>query len=83
MGSGSCKERFVATARNSVGEKGEQKEERNSLGYVASRSLDKCLWFRHVRPLAGRQKSEIAGKGVDRCRLHGRKTVERVRRKER
>ena len=37
------------------------------------------LWLYYAEPLAEKQKSGISGKGVDRSRFPGRKTVKEIR----
>ena len=51
-----------AAARNSAGEKGEQKDEWDSTEHVAWRSSVRHLWLCYAVPLAEKQKSEISGK---------------------
>ena len=51
--------RFVAAARNSAGEKGEQKQNETPQGTWLGGVRTGSLWLCYARPLAGKQKSEI------------------------
>ena len=73
-------ERLEAAARNSAGEKGEQKNEWNStehvareLSEVASGSAAQGLWLRN-----GKVRPQVSG--INRSRFPGRRTVRKVRR---
>ena len=68
---GLATERLEAAARNSAGDKGEQKDDRDSSGHVARKD---SLWLRDRK--VGFQIS-----GEDRSRFPGRGTLGEVRRK--
>ena len=70
--------RLEAPARNSAGEKGEQKDERDSTGHMARRSsasgsAAQGLWLKN-----GKVRPQVSG--IDRSQFPGRGTVGKVRR---
>ena len=54
-------ERFVAAARNSIGEKGSRKRNETPQGTWLSEARIGSLWLCYAKPLAGKQKSGILG----------------------